>query len=101
MRMTPRVSGCRRGEDGAIAIIVALSLTALLVITAMVLDFGLVRVDRQELKSDADTAAMAGIAAGDGGTGDVYTYRAVCGALANLKATNTLSGLPDDFCASL
>jgi len=82
-----------------VALLVALLMTSLLVIASMVVDFGLVRLDRQELKSYADSAAMSGIAAGDAGTGSVYTYRAVCGALSYLKASHTLSGLPDDFCA--
>lgn len=76
-------------------------MTGLLIIAAMVLDFGLARLDRQDMKSQADNAVLAGIAAGDGGTADIYTFRAVCGALANLKATSSLSGLPDDFCANL
>jgi hypothetical protein len=74
-------------------------MTSLLVIASMVLDFGIIRLDRQELKSYADSAATSGIMAGDAGTGSIYTYRAVCGALGYLKASHTLSGLPDDFCA--
>ncbi len=81
------------------ALLVALLMTSLLVIASMVLDFGLVRLDRQQLKSYTDSAAMSGIAAGDAGTGSVYTYRAVCGALSYLQSSHTLSGLPDDFCA--
>ena len=75
-------------------------MTALLVVVAMVLDFGLIRVDRQEIKSVADTVAMSGIVAGDAGTGEVYTYRAVCGGLSYLKSRAAFSGLPDDMCSS-
>jgi Flp pilus assembly protein TadG len=88
-----------RGEDGVVALLVALMMTMLLVIAAMVLDFGVVRLDRQQARSQADAAALAGIAAGDAGTGQVYTFRAVCGALSYLKAHGPLTGLPDDFCA--
>jgi hypothetical protein len=93
----PRRHG--RDEDGVIALLVALSMTGLLVVAAMVLDFGLVRLDRQEAKSQADAAALSGIAAGDAGTGEIYTYRAVCGALGYLRSHGRLASLPDDFCA--
>lgn len=98
MRLTRSRAGQR--EDGAVAILAAVSMTALLVVVAMVLDFGVVRVDRQNVQSEADSAAMAGIVAGDVGTGEVYTYRAVCGALSYLKSRDSFSGLPDDMCAS-
>ena len=66
----------------------------LLIGTAMVLDFGLVRLDRQENKSAADTAVMAGLRFADGGDTDVYTERAVCGALSFLKANQAAIGWP-------
>lgn len=99
MLVIPR-SRLARDERGAVAILVALCLVMLLVVAAIVLDFGLIRVERQKAKSLADSAAMAGIAAGDGGTGDVYTYRAVCGALSYLKATPALAALPDGICSA-
>jgi Flp pilus assembly protein TadG len=71
----------RRGEDGAVAIIVALCLTALLVVVAMVLDFGLVRVDRQVGKSAADSATMAGLHALNMGDGKPHPFAGVCTAL--------------------
>ena len=61
-------------ERGAVAIVVALSMVMLLVTAAMVLDFGVVRVDRQRAKSTADSAVMAGMRAADGKTGDVYSF---------------------------
>lgn len=82
-----------------VALLVALMMTVLMVVAAMVLDFGLVRLDRQEAKSVTDAAALAGIAAGDGGTGDVYSYRAVCGALSYLRTRDSLASLPDDICS--
>ena len=99
MRLT-RAPRLRRRETGAVAILAAVSMTALLVVVAMVLDFGLVRVDRQKVKSLADSTAMSGIVAGDAGTGEVYTYRAVCGALSYLKSHDAFAALPADMCTS-
>ncbi len=90
-----------RQERGAVAIAVALSLTSLLVVIAMVLDFGLVRLDRQGVKSSADSAVMAGLRAADAGTESTHTFRAVCGALTFLRANQPqLSGLPAGVCAT-
>jgi len=90
-----------RDESGAVAIMMALTLAALLVVTALVLDFGLVRLDRQANRSAADSAVTTGLRAADGGDGSVYTFRAVCGALASLKANRPqLSGLPAGICAT-
>ncbi len=98
MPVNPSPSHRARDERGAVAIMVAASLTGLLVVTAMVLDFGLVRLDKQHAKSLTDSAATAGIAAADGGTGDIYTYRAVCGALSYLRSDPSLATLPDSIC---
>ncbi len=88
-----------RDDRGAVAIIVALSIALLVVASTLVLDFGLVRADRQENKLAADDAVMAGLHAADGGGTDVYTYRGVCGALDFLKANKPeLSGLPGFTC---
>ncbi len=85
----------RRGEDGAVALTVAAGLSALLVVTAMVLDFGLVRLDRQQIRRSADNAVMAGLLAADNDTGRILSFRAVCAALDFLKANEpTLAGLP-------
>lgn len=69
--------------------IVAVSMTALLVVVGMVLDFGLVRVDRQADKSAADSATLAGLhalaAASDGNT---YPALGVCTAIRYLSANN-------------
>ena len=89
-----------REERGAIAIMTALFMTALLVVTALVLDFGILRVDRQVLKSLADSAAMSGVTAGDTGGDRVYSSRAVCGALTYVKTYRDLETLPDDLCAT-
>ncbi len=65
---------------------VAISLTALVIVVAMVLDFGLARLDRQSNKSSADAAVGAAMRALDGGTGEVYSYRGVCEAIDYLNA---------------
>jgi len=48
-----------RGETGAIAIVVALSLVALLGLTALVVDLGLLYHTKRELQTAADAAALA------------------------------------------
>lgn len=55
-----RVFHRARRERGAAALMVAMSLTLLLLAAAMVLDFGLIRFDKQANKSAADAAVIAG-----------------------------------------
>ena len=103
MRLTDASANRRPATDerGAVAIVVALSMVMLLVVAAMVLDFGVVRVDRQRAKSTADSAVMAGMRAADGKTGDVYSFRAVCAALSFLRVNDDrMSGLPAGVCAT-
>lgn len=93
----------RSDESGAVAILVALALTGLLIAAAMVLDFGAVRIDRQMNKASADSAVAAGIRGFDNGTGDgqIYTYAGVCQALAYLRLSQPeLAGLPNTSNAS-
>lgn len=78
----------RRDERGAVAIIVGLSMTVLLVIAAMVLDFGLVRVDRQVDKSAADSATLAGLHGLNAGDGESHPYIGVCTAVRYLKTNS-------------
>ena len=77
-----------RDEHGAVAIMVALSLTSLLVLTAMVLDFGLVRIDRQIDRSAADSATLAGLHGLNTGDGIPHPYVGVCTAIRYLKANS-------------
>jgi len=94
-------SGHRRPQDerGAAAIIMALTITLILVAAGLVLDFGIIRLDRQANKLVADDAVMAGLRAADGGSADMFTQRGVCAALAFLKANKPeLSALPDTSC---
>lgn len=76
------------GERGAVAIMVALSMTVILVVAAMVLDFGLVRVDRQIDKSAADAATVAGLHGLNTGDGAPHPYVGVCTAVRYLKANH-------------
>jgi hypothetical protein len=84
----------RRDERGAVAIVVALSLTAILVIAALTLDFGLVRVDRQVDKSAADSAVLAGLHALNGGDANPRPFVGVCTAINYMQQNNSrFSGL--------
>ena len=82
------VSRFRRSERGAVAIIVAISMVALVLATAMVIDFGIVRVDRQMNKSAADSAASAGVRALDTGDGYAHPFLGVCQALRYLRRSD-------------
>lgn len=79
----------RRDESGAVAIIVAVSATVLLVVAAMVVDFGLVRVDRQVDKSAADAATIAGLHALNGGDADPRPFVGVCTAIRYLSINSS------------
>jgi hypothetical protein len=106
--MLRRLAARRRDERGAVAILIAVSLTALCVVAALVLDFGLARVDRQVDRSVADSATLAGlhalVARGDGSP---HPYIGVCTALRYLKvndprfsAASETSGWKDGLGAS-
>lgn len=75
-------------ERGVTLVLVALLITALFVVTALVVDFGLVRQNRQADKSATDFAAAAGIRALDDATGQVRTWRGICAARDFLVANN-------------
>ena len=66
----------------------ALFISLLLVAAAMVLDLGLVRVDRQIDKSAADSAALAGLHALNAGDGFPHSYIGVCTAARYLQASS-------------
>lgn len=83
---SPAVAEGARSERGVVAIVVGLTMTAMCVAAAMVLDFGLVRLDRQGNKSTTDMASAAGIRALEGGDGQPKPWRAVCQALRYLRA---------------
>jgi Flp pilus assembly protein TadG len=86
----------KRREDGAVAIVVAISLTALLVGVAMVLDFGLVRVDRQVDKSAADAAVSAGLHGLNTGDSKPHPFVGVCAAIRYLQRNDDrFAGISD------
>ena len=86
-----------RDEQGAVLIMAAFAMTVVLVIGAMVLDFGLVRVDRQIDKSAADAATLAGLHGLDTGDGTPHPYMGVCTAIRYLKANGTrFSGISEN-----
>ncbi len=78
----------RKNEGGAIAVIVAIIATALLLVAAFVVDFGLVRVDRQIDKSAADSATLAGLHALNGGDANPRPFVGVCTAMRYLHSNN-------------
>jgi Flp pilus assembly protein TadG len=86
-RIDMLIKPAHKDEEGAVALMVAISLVALMVAVALVLDFGQARLDRQVNKSAADSAVAAGMRGLDGGTGEVYSWRGVCEALRYLQAS--------------
>ena len=76
----------RRDESGAVTVMVAMSMVAVLVAAAMVLDFGIARLDRQQNKAVADAATTAGMRGLDMGDAETHSFNGVCQALDFLKA---------------
>lgn len=74
-----------RRDDGAILVVTALSITALLIVVALVVDLSFVRNTRQDSKRTTDAVASAGIQSlvEDG---EPYPWRAACTALSYLRA---------------
>jgi len=69
-------------------VLVALLVTALFVIVALVIDMSIVRLNRQDDKSAADFAAAAGIRGLDDGSGYVKVWKGICTARDYLVANN-------------
>jgi Flp pilus assembly protein TadG len=85
----------RRSEEGAVAVMVALSLTALLVVAGLVVNLGQARVEKTTNRTYSDGAASAGIRGLDvAGDGTSKPWAGVCQALAYLQASNpSFSGM--------
>ncbi|HET7386769.1 MAG TPA: pilus assembly protein TadG-related protein, partial [Nocardioidaceae bacterium] len=84
----------RSQQRGAVAIMVALFMAALCLIAAFTVDLGLVRMDRQQNKSAADSATLAGVAAlaPPKKAGTFYPFAGVCAALHYLEANSPSVG---------
>lgn len=68
------------GERGAVLVIVAMSMVAIMLIVALVIDFGFVRNTRQSNKSDADVAVTAGLHGLESADGIPRPWAGVCAA---------------------
>lgn len=77
-----------RSEQGAVALIVAISMLTLLGVAGIVLDFGLARSDRLTNQGYTDAAASAGVRSLDGGDGTAKSFRGACTALAYLQVSD-------------
>ncbi len=75
-----------RAETGAVAIVVSVSMVLLAVTAALVLDFGIARLDRTSNKLTADASVMAGLQAMYDTEGERKSWRAVCTAISYLRA---------------
>lgn len=84
--------GRSRNEQGVVAIIVALLVSMLAVVAGMVIDFGLVRIDRQVDKAAADAAATAGLHALNVGDSKARPFVGVCTAVRYLRANSARFG---------
>jgi Flp pilus assembly protein TadG len=74
-----------RDERGVMALLTALCVVALLIASAFVVDFGMVRVDRQVDQSAADAATMAGLTGMRNGTASALPYHGICAAIETLQ----------------
>lgn len=87
-----------RNEQGAVAILVAIAMLALVLSAAMVLDFGLARYQKVTNKSVADASVAAGAQSLDEGVSDYHPWKAVCAAVAYLKANDPrLTSLTESY----
>jgi hypothetical protein len=83
----------RSDEAGVVALLVAMMVTGLVVVGALVVDIGLIRLDRQMNKLAADSAAISALEAMrhvdalGNETGKAAPYPAVCAALTYLQAS--------------
>lgn len=85
MRGSRRTGRRRSGDRGVVLAIFALAMVAILIVVALVIDYGVVRSTRQDNKSTADSAAAAGARA-LAPDAIPRPWRAACGALSYLKA---------------
>lgn len=78
----------RRDDRGAVAVITAFAMLALLVVGGLVLNVGAARTDKITNKSYTDAAVAAGVRSLDLGDGKSHPFNGACTALAYLKAND-------------
>jgi len=78
----------RRDERGVTAIVVSICAVVLLVIAALVVDLGMVRLDRTSNKLATDAAATGGMEAALD-DGEMYPYVGACSALDYLRSNHS------------
>ena len=92
LRLRSVSSRRQRDDSGAVALLAALCMVAMLGVAALVLDFGIAHVDRTSNKASADAAVLAGARDLSGDDLERKPWRGVCSALAYLKANGTQLG---------
>ena len=95
MRRLSRLQIKHDGERGAVSVVVALLLVALLGFGAVAVDVGMLYAERTQLRNGADAAALA-IAqkcAKNAGDADCSATSAIAGSYANANANDSLSNI--------
>ncbi len=90
-----------KNENGAVVVIVALSIIALMMVTALTIDVGLLYEERRHLQTVADAAALAGVQElpddVDGAIDKAIEYALRCGVIINasdVEVSSTLAAPP-------
>lgn len=78
----------RSRDRGVTLLLTVLVIIPILIITALVIDHGFVRQNRQDDKSATDFAAAAGIRALDNGAGSIQVWKGICAAKDYLVSNN-------------
>lgn len=92
----------RRGEEGAVAVVAGVSLVAILLMAAFILDLGALRADRVASQSVGDMAAAAAAEAFN--ENESYTEACVAAfeyAVANLRGATPAAGAIASACATV
>lgn len=94
------LSEARRGDEGAVALIVAILTVALLLVVALVVDAGGLYAQRRAAQSGADAAALAGVQALPADPGAARTIAAGYVGLNYPKATGTEVSIKATYAAN-
>ena len=92
LRRNSTLNGRQRNDDGAVAVLAAICMVAMLGVAALVLDFGIAHVDRTSNKASADAAVLAGVRDLSGEDLERKPWRGVCSALSYLRANGPQLG---------